>query len=150
MGRGRVTPIEMQERIRTTHAVAGTIAETARQLGLPESTVRKYVSPAERDEFAQIRGQKLAEELPKIVDEIAEAQRAIIKAMRDPAKIAQADMRDLATAFGILTDKHQLLTGQPTQRNHNLNEGKDPATILTPEEMEQAARIRERFAGAPR
>ena len=146
MGRGRATPVETIERIKATYAMVGTIAETARDLNLPESTVRKYVSPEVHARFAEVRDQKLAEVIPDIVDEIAQTRLALIRAMRDPGKIAEADIRDLATAFGITADKYQLVTGQPTARNHNLNEGKDPSTVLTPEEMEQAARIRERFA----
>lgn len=146
MGRGRATPVETVERIKATYAMVGSIAETARDLNLPESTVRKYVSPEVHAEFAELRAQKLAEVIPDIVDEIAQTRLALIRAMRDPGKIAEADIRDLATAFGITADKYQLVTGQPTARNHNVNEERDPASILTPEELEQMAQLRERLA----
>ena len=146
MGRGRATPIETIERIKATHAMTGSIRQTARDLGVPVATVAAYVNTPSSEQIEQARTEKIEAVMPSIIDEIAAAQRAIIKAMRDPSKIAEADMRDLATAFGILTDKHQLLTGQPTARNHNLNQEADPAPILTPEELEQMAQLRERLA----
>lgn len=145
MGRGRLTSDETIERIKATYAMVGTIADTARDLDLPESTVRKYVSPEVRAEFAEVRGQKLAEAIPNIIAQIEHTEHVLLDAIVKRAKTGEDSVRDLATAFGILRDKHLLITGQPNNRTHTTT---DATATLTPEEMEQAAKIRERFASA--
>lgn len=53
-----------------------------------------------------------------LTDMIEEKQRKILKAMSQE-KIEDASLTSQAVAFGILTDKGELLAGRPTQRNES-------------------------------
>lgn len=67
----------------------------------------------------QVTGSKLLEAHPEyraaITELIEEKQRAIITAMTQD-KIETASLSSQAVAFGILTDKGELLAGRPTAR----------------------------------
>ena len=145
MGRGRITPDETIEQIKATYAMNGNARETSRVLNVPFSTVRKHITADERDEFAQVRSENLATVIPNVIAKIEEVEFVLLNAIKARALTGQDTARDLATAFGILRDKHLLITGQPNSRVHNTT---DATAVLTPEEMEQAALIRERFASA--
>jgi transposase len=87
------------------------VNRTARQLGLSESTLRGWKNRrGTPDEIASLRDQKkgdLASSLEVIAHEIV----GII-----PGKLGEANLRELATALGIVIDKRQLLIGAPTDR----------------------------------
>jgi len=143
MGRGRPTPDETIERIKATYAMNGNARETSRVLSVPIATVHKYIDPESKDAFEQVRTEKLAEVIPNVIARIEQVEMVLLDAIMKRAKTGEDSVRDLATAFGILRDKHLLITGQPNVRTHNTSEA---VATLTPEEMEQAAKIRERFA----
>lgn len=67
----------------------------------------------------------------------------LVSHMTKPEVIASANLKETATAFGIIIDKFQLLTGQATARTET---GPTDPGRLTPEEREVAARIREKLA----
>lgn len=145
MGRGRVTPDETIEQIKATYAMNGNARETSRVLNVPFSTVRKHITTDEQDEFAQVRSENLAVVIPNVIAKIEQVEMVLLDSIMKRAKSGEDSVRDLATAFGILRDKHLLITGQPNNRTHTTT---DASATLTPEEMEQAAKIRERFASA--
>lgn len=91
-------------------ANGGDRTHTARQLGIPESTLRSWDSGRRRDipAIAELRAQKkadLATELETVAYQLAAAM---------PGKIEGASLQQLATSLGIAIDKVQLLKGQPT------------------------------------
>lgn len=141
MGRGRITPDETIEQIKATYALNGNARETSRVLNVPLATVLKYVDPETKDEFDQVRSEKRVD----IIAKAAEVQVKLLDAMAEPVSLARSSLQEKATAFGIVTDKILLITGQPNNRTHTTT---DATATLTPEEMEQAAKIRERFASA--
>lgn len=140
MKRGTPVSDETIEIIKATFAETGNLRASARAAGCSVATAKKYAGS--RDQFEQVRTEKRLD----IIDRIKDAQVKMIDAMIDPEKLAKSSLHDIGIAFGIVTDKGLLLSGQATSRTENLT--KDPATILTPEEMVQAAAIRERFAKA--
>lgn len=132
---------EQIEIIKAVFAETGKIDAAAKTAGVSWSTAQKYAGS--RDEYESLRAEKRL----TIIERIAVAQGVLIDAMTDTDKLAKASLQEIGVVFGIVTDKGLLMTGQATSRNETI--GGDPAARLTPEEMEQAARIRERFAGVP-
>lgn len=145
MGRPRISD-ENIERIKASYSLNGSLTETSKETGVPIATVSKYVNQKEKDQFESFRIEKRSEIIPTIIAEIEQTELILLHAIRVRAATGEDTTRDLATAFGILRDKHQLISGLPTTRTENLT--RDPASVLTPEEMEQAAAIRERFSKA--
>lgn len=127
------------ETIRLAYAETGKLRHAAREAGCSPSAAKRYVDPV-KDGLEHLRTQKKVD----IIEEIADVRLALLSAMKSDEKIAKASMAELATSFGILTDKHQLLTNKPTARTESV--AVDPASQLTPEQMEQAAIIREKLA----
>jgi hypothetical protein len=136
----RGTPVsdETIEIIKATFAETGNLRAAARAANCSQSTAKKYAQS--RDEFEQVRAVKRL----TLIDHIAIAQVKLIDAMTDPDKLAKSSLHDIGVAFGIVTDKGLLLTGQATSRSETI--GRDPGSVLTPEEMELAARVREKLA----
>lgn len=116
MGRKPISD-EQIEIIKATFAETGNLSAAARAAGCSISTASKYTDPVNKDEFEDIRNLKRVD----IIDAITEAQIALIGAIKTKATSSDETTRDLATAFGILTDKHQLLTGQATERHEHRN-----------------------------
>lgn len=67
--------------------------------------------------------------------------------LETPGTIEKMNGQQLAVAMGIIVDKHELLTGEPTSRSETVPI--DPGR-LTPEEREAAARIREKLEAEAR
>ena len=89
--------------------------EAGRALGVSEATVRRWMAQVERrtstqekevarmaEDFAGRIREKEAEAREKLLDRILEFE-------------GPASLRDLAVAYGVLTDKARLATGQPTE-----------------------------------
>lgn len=108
-------------------AVTDNPAETARQLKLPETSVRQIIdSHKDKPEFVELRAQKRA-------DFSAKASRIIDKALdrleRDiDDELKSIPVNHLTTAIGVLTEKKLLIDGKPTDNvevNIKLPEGMD-------------------------
>lgn len=87
----------------------GALRRVATHLKMPESTLHSWANgsnPAPSD----IRCEKKEDLTGYILAELG----AILGEM--PNARSEASFRDLAVAFGIMTDKLQLLTGEPTDR----------------------------------
>lgn len=87
-----------------------TLGEAAKEAG----------SKASNEKSLQVTGSKLLQAHPEyraaITEMIEEKQRLILGAMTQE-KIESASLSSQAMAFGILTDKGELLAGRPTQRH---------------------------------
>lgn len=82
---------------------------TARELEIPEPTLRKWVKgEGVTNGVVQKKDQKRVD-LSAGLEEVA---RKLIRAM--PEKIADATLQQIATSLGITIDKMQLLRGEPT------------------------------------
>ena len=90
-------------------ANAGNVSKTARDLGIPRTTLSRW-SNGERisdgvTAKAQVKKAALADELENVA-------RALVGAM--PAKIADATLQQSATALGITVEQMLLLRGEAT------------------------------------
>lgn len=86
----------------------GGIVRTAKNLGLPESTLRGWWNGSRNPVPAEMRAEK-REELSDLLD--MEIRKALGE--MDNAR-SGASYRDIGTVIGILVDKKQLITGKPT------------------------------------
>jgi hypothetical protein len=139
MGRGRVTPDETIEKIKATYALNGNARETSRVLGVSFETVRKYISPDDKDQFSQIRSEKRID----IIEKAKDVQIKLLEAMIDPKKLAEAKLSEVGVAFGIVTEKIQLLSGEATER-HEHRDSTESRNMLLSRVDELAARRRSR------
>lgn len=130
----KITP-EQIERIKAVYAETGNVAAAARAAGVTKSTAHKYCH-ASHDEFEQVRTEKRLD----IIEQIAEARRLYVEHLMKPEVIADADAKDAATVFGILTDKHQLLIGGATARTETTVSGESVRATLAQRLDELAAR----------
>lgn len=112
----KITPHQV-EALKQFYAETGNVAAAARQAGIPYATAAAYVKNG--DEFDKLRVEKRAD----IIDEIAKARLLYLAHLSRPETIAGAEAKDAATVFGILTDKHQLLTGKATERREHMDIG---------------------------
>ena len=141
--RGRQLTVEQIETIRATYALTKSYTAAANAAGCSINGAKRYITSVD-DEFADLRKEKTAITIEAIIVKISRVQERLLDAMLDPSKVEKASMQELATSLGIVTDKRQLLAGDPTSRSENVSN--DASTRLTPEQMEQAARIRERLS----
>lgn len=102
-------------------ANGGNVSGTAKQLGMPRSTLQEWANGRVNSDVPELRQEKRAELTELIRDELY----AIIANM--PFKRTDADYRQLGTVFGILTDKLQLLEGKPTERTETVDTTFDDA-----------------------
>lgn len=84
--------------------------QVAREFKVSESTVRAHCKkdPDTAQKAAQKKEQNTQEMLAYMDAQKGEAQRVlslILEAMKTPEKLAKANVRDLATAYGIIADK---------------------------------------------
>lgn len=142
MSQGSRITDEQIETIRATYTLTGKFADAAKAAGVSISTARRYVT--ETDNFEELRAEKKAQTIEHVIVKCGEAQEKLLAAMVDDAKLSKSSLQEIATAFGIVTDKRQLLSGQATDRREHV--AADALARLTPEEREQAARIREKLA----
>lgn len=142
MAQGSRITDEQIETIRATYAMTGKLTDAAKASGVSKSCAQKYIHTS--DDLEQLRTEKTVATIETIIVKCGEVQEKLLEALTDPARIAKASMQECATAFGIVTDKRQLLSGQATDRREHVSA--DVASRLTAEEMEQAAKIRERLS----
>ncbi len=96
----------------------GNVLRTARQLGIADSTLRRFIEAAEdRPSLRVMRDRKKSD--------LAAKWEALANKAVDRARelVDNASFRDASWTAAVATDKVQLLKGQPTQRvehNHTL------------------------------
>ncbi len=114
MGKGKKTSPEDVYRVMVSYAITKNNMETSRQLGIPESTVRKIVEDnKDKDEFKKLCEEKceeFAERTSAIIDKLLDR---ITKEVDDEEK--DIPLHHLTTALGTVYDKRALSRGEMTQ-----------------------------------
>ena len=94
------------------------VADVARQLNLPESTVRTWAqgktkaSKNDAEHFVELRSEKKAEFVAKAWDSLILGQNRLLNELKDPE--AKISARDLAIIIGTLYDKQALASNEAT------------------------------------
>lgn len=95
-------------------ANAGNVARTARQTGIPATTLTKWSKGqninGDVTEKGEEKRQGLADRLEALAHQIVDAL---------PEKFDAASAQQLATTLGITVDKMQILRGKPSQINQD-------------------------------
>ena len=114
MARGKKTEPEMIYKVMTSYAITRNYNQTAKNLGMAESTVEKIVKDnKDTDEFRKLCEQKQ--------DEFSDKASAIIDMLLERITETVADnekdipLHHLTTAIGTLYDKRALSRGETTQ-----------------------------------
>ena len=128
---------EQIELIKATFAETGNLRASARAAKVSVSTAKKYAGS--RDAFERIRTEKRVD----IIESLADARIILLAAMVEPETLKKASLQEKSVAFGIVTDKHQLLTGEATER-HEHRDANQAREALTRRIDELAARRRAR------
>lgn len=114
MAKGKKTSPEVIYKVMVSWAVTRNNVETARQLGIPESTVRKIVEDNKgKDEFKKLCEEKceeFAEKTSKLIDKLL----ARLDAELD-AEDKDIPINHITTAIGTLFDKRALSRGESTE-----------------------------------
>lgn len=92
-------------------ANGGNLRLTSRQLKIPLTTLHMWASGHVPNDVPNLRTEKKAE----LQDELRRIAYALVEAI--PAKVDSANLQQIATTLGIVIDKMQLLSGQPTDRS---------------------------------
>ena len=97
-----------------SYAVTGNYAETARQLGLPASSVKQIVADnKDKPEYVEIRRRKKEEIAEKSAKAMSLAADEIIRRLEtEPESIKTSE---LTTVFGVMYDKNALANGDSTE-----------------------------------
>lgn len=119
MTRGPNLTDEQIERIKQVFADCGSVRGTARSLSLTVSTVQPHCKRT--DEYVQLRTEKRTALIGNIAEELAEVRQLYLNHLKEPGVIAAASAKDSAVIVGIATDKHQLVTGEATERSEHVD-----------------------------
>lgn len=109
-------------------ANGGNVSKTARQLGIPNTTLTEWRDGRIHDDVTVLRKRKKEE----LVGRLVEIAHLLIDAM--PDKIKDANLQQSATTLGITIEKIQLLDGSPTERTEvtdNLSDDERASRIAT-------------------
>lgn len=96
--------------------VKGSLERVAKELKVPAMTLHRWFHKKSNPPPNEIVSIKKEQIISMMMGEVYHALTEMGNARQD------ADYKELATAIGILTDKLQLLTGQPTERTVVVNE----------------------------
>lgn len=123
MPRGKITPPEEIYRIMASWAITNNVNETANQLNIAESTVRKIVKENKnKPEFTKLCEEK-REEFSKIADRIIrKATKRLERELDDENK--DIPVNHLTTVIGTMYDKKALADGNPTERTEIIGSAK--------------------------
>lgn len=138
MAQGKALSEWQVETVRATWLLTRNGSEAGRAAGCNVATANRYIA-AHREELTRLAQDKK----PDLADALGAAADRLVSALFDQKRIADAPLVQVATALGIVIDKRQLLTNQPTAR---VETGPTDPGRLTPEEREQAAKIRAKLA----
>ncbi len=109
MVRRQYTDEEKAEALAALDANAGNVARTARQIGIPRTTLQSWANQRGTNEgVTKLRHQKKGE----LADALEKLARKLIEVASE--KIADATLQQVMTSVGIAIDKMQLLRNQPT------------------------------------
>jgi transposase-like protein len=89
-------------------ANGGDVAHTARQIGIPRKTISEWANGRVHPDVANAR----LEKKECLADRLEVVARQLVDLI--PEKAKDAELREVAVAFGIAVDKMRLLREQPT------------------------------------
>lgn len=123
MPRGKKTTPETIYKIMTSWAVTKNYKETADNLGLAVSTVKKivdeHITEEKFEKLCNEKEQEFTKKADKIIDKaLNRLERDIDNEMKD------IPVNHLTTVIGTLTDKKLLIEGKPTARTEVVGEDK--------------------------
>lgn len=145
---GKSTPLTTDQiaAIHLAYAETGSYAAAAEIAGVSDQTARRYIKKAEQGDIDPVLSAAVAQKKADIVAVMAEARMMALQAMMDPEKLAKTSPTALATVVGILTDKMQLLKGEPT----SITESRQlDLSQLSADELETIAEISEKLHVTP-
>jgi transposase-like protein len=99
-----------KERAIAVYVTTGNLSRTSRETGVPISTLRDWLKEQPAEKVKEAREEAQAEFVRKAWEGVT----AHVEHLAERSAIAATTARDSATIVGILIDKIQLVTGQPT------------------------------------
>ena len=113
MAKGKKTDNETIYKVMLSYITTRNYSETARQLDMPESTVRKIIDDnKDKEEFAKLCEEKREEFAEKATRLIDKALNRLEKALDDDKE--KIPVNNLSTVIGTLYDKKNLSEGKAT------------------------------------
>jgi hypothetical protein len=113
MPKGKQTSPEVVYQVMTSWATTNNYSETARALGMAESTIRKIVKEnKDKEEFAKLCDKKKEEFADKATEIINKALDRLKRAIENNEEYIPVNQ--LTTAIGTLYDKRALAKGEST------------------------------------
>lgn len=113
MAKGKKTDNGTIYKVMLSYIVTRNYSETARQLDMPESTVRKIIDDnKDKEEFAKLCEEKRDEFVEKATRLIDKALNRLEKALDDNKE--RIPVNNLSTVIGTLYDKKSLSEGKAT------------------------------------
>jgi transposase-like protein len=113
----RYTPAQKSEAL-AYYLTTGSMSAAARQMGCSVSTVKTWVDDAQLNPSAETVDQnEIVDEAERIAQAIRDKQEQVREKLLDRLAFLAKDSTDLkgvATAYGIVTDKALLAQGKPT------------------------------------
>lgn len=109
----------------------GAMPRISKELGVPRRTLLRWWKGTYNDLDSDLSKrviQRVQEKKPDLIAAIRAEIEAVLEEMGRARE--EASHRDLSVAFGILVDKHQLLTGGPTE---NVNQRIVQLVLRSPE-----------------
>ena len=82
----------------------------AQEMGIPPATVEKWILKFKDEDYDNIVDAAMVLTSQKSIEILLN----VLDAMNDPEKIQKANLAQLATVAGILTDKINVMIGRPT------------------------------------
>lgn len=143
----RYTPAQRSEAL-AVYQLTGNMSAAAREVGATINAVKRWIQMAELQETEADK--TLAEDSERRAEAIRDTQERVRQALLDRMVLLAGqveNVRDAATAYGILTDKALLAQGRPTQIHGE--QIAIPADAGPDELAELADRLRERRESVP-
>ena len=99
-----------KERAIAVYTTCGNLSRTSKETGVPISTLRGWLAEQPAEKVKEAREEAQVEFVRKAWEGVT----AHVEHLAERSAIAATTARDSATIVGILIDKIQLVTGQPT------------------------------------
>jgi hypothetical protein len=114
MAQGLALTEWQQNEIRAAWLVTRNGSYAARRAGVNPRTAQRYIAN-HLPELTALADEKA----PEIAASLEVVARELVSYLMDSKKLADARLGEIATAFGIVVDKYQLLTGEATERHEH-------------------------------
>lgn len=118
MARRRYSDEERANALAALAANGGNVEKTARELTIPETTLRQWANGHCHPEATQLSERKKG----PLSDHLETVAYALAGDLSDPERRKNAKFSEVAVAFGIVVDKMQVLRGQPSSISETLSD----------------------------